>query len=216
MKRAAAIVLLLASATASLAGCSKPFVLRSDLAALPAPSRHLVGLRAAVRAVHDLRDERNIVGVHRDGLARVTQFEYRLAKAPSLSTARLLEFLLAASGATLAGPNEPADLLIEVDILSLDLTTDGTLAGEETFGEVALNVRLFDGNGYPLGQKSFRDTFADSSYEDSGLIGDRLGLTLAKVVAELPIAQRPLAATPERSQLLSSWNMSAKPPHAAP
>jgi len=138
------------------------------------------------------------------------------AAAPSLSTARLLEYLLAASGATLAGPNEPADLLIEVDILSLDLTTDGTLAGEETFGEVALNDRLFDGNGYTLGQKRFRDTFADPSYEDSGLIGDRLGATLAKVVAELPIAQRPLAAMPERSPLLSSWNLSAKPPHAAP
>jgi len=124
--------------------------------------------------------------------------------------------LLAASEATLAGPNEPADLLIEVDILSLDLTTDGTLAGEETFGEVALNVRLFDGNGYALGKKSFRDTFADPSYEDSGLIGDHLGATLAKVVAELPIAQRPLAAMPERSQWLSSWNVSAKPPHAAP
>lgn len=127
-----------------------------------------------------------VLGRHRDGFARVPQFKYSVDNDPREVVRRTLEFDLALAGATLVAPLESADLFLDIEIGSISVTTDGALAGEETFGDVSLAVTVHDGSGRSFGHKVYREHFADKNHADPGLVGDGLTRALMQIVAALP------------------------------
>jgi hypothetical protein len=166
-------------------GCAVPLTLRTDLTAMTANDRHLAGTRVAIRSIRDLRADPDVLGRHRDGFARVPQFKYLARNDPRAVVQRTLEFDLALAGAIVVTPPGPADLVLDIAIGSIFVTTDGALAGEETFGQVSLAVTVYDGIGRPLGQEVVRQHFADAHHADPGLVGDGLTRAIMQIVAAL-------------------------------
>lgn len=192
-----ALVISLVALSLAAPGCAVPLTLRTDLTAMTANDRHLTGMRVAIRSIRDLRADPAVLGRHRDGFARVPQFKYSVHNDPRAVVQRTLEFDLVLAGAILVTPLESADLFLDVEIGSIFVTTDGVLAGEETFGDVLLAVTVHDGIGRSLGQRVVHQHFADKHHADPGLVGDGLTRALMQIVAALPPLEG--ARLPERA-----------------
>jgi hypothetical protein len=163
-----------------------PVALRADVSSIPITDR-LAGMTFAVRKVRDLRPERAHLGEHRDGFGRVKQFDYAPGTDVRAYIERLTQLSLAASGAELAEESE-ADVLCEVDILAVDVTTDGALAGEETFGVVRLGFRFVDQKRTLLAERVVEKRFHDDELSDRGLVGDALKDAVLVAVGQAPRA----------------------------
>jgi len=168
-----AFALFLAACALPLTACGPmPVALRADVTTIPI-SRRLEGTQVAVSKVRDLRADRSVLGQHRDGFARVTQYDYAAGTDLRGFLRKLTELSLLANGATLVAPAE-ATLRVEIDVLALDVTTDGALAGEETFGMVQLSFRFLGRNEELIGERVIKRSFTNEELSDRGLLGDAL------------------------------------------
>jgi hypothetical protein len=163
---------------------ARPVEMRFDPAARVVAGHDLTGVRVTVRRVRDARTEEEI-GRHRDGLARVTQYPY-VAAAPLDGAVRAtFESTLREARASVVPEGQPADLVFDIDVVHISLTTDGMLAGEETFGEVALRVAAFDGEGRALTSGVYKQPFADEDHADPGLLGDAVHKLCGTIVSSI-------------------------------
>ena len=188
-----AVCLVLAASSLASVGCGPmPVALRSDVSAIEL-SRRLDGLTVGVTRVRDLRADAPFVGNHRDGLLRVPQFPYALDGDATAFVRRLTELTLLANGARLSSDGAPADFAVQIDILEIDLTTDGALAGEETFGRVQLALRVLDDLGDVVHQRTITRPFTDEELNDRGLVGDALRDAVLTAVSEIEAPAKPPA-----------------------
>ncbi len=173
---------------ACLTGCANGVLtLRADLTQITRSAR-LEGVRFAVEQVNDLRVADDL-GEHRDGLARVHQFNWRASRPPAAVVHSVMEHVLVAQGATLVAMEGHADYRVRVDIVELDITTDGPLAGEHTFGRVVLHVSLFNtSDGQLLYRKRYEDFPVKDGSADAGLLGDAIAIAVSEAVNEFPVA----------------------------
>ncbi len=169
---------------------TRPLPLRADLTSVATTSSHLDGIRAAVASVRDARVEHS-VGRHRDGLARVVHWHYAPPQAVDVTVRGMAMTALRNAGAVIVSPDD-ADLRFDVDVVDLDVTDDAPLAGEETFGRVALRVVVTERSGHVLSDHVSALAFADPERADPGLLGEAMYAALTNEVASLrrPIAMR--------------------------
>jgi hypothetical protein len=161
-----------------------PLPLRADLTSAAATPAHLDGVRAAVGEVHDQRQDRAHLGRRRDGLARVPQWSYGPTAPIELTVRSMLTTALRNAGAVIT-PAPDADVRVDVDVLDLDVTDDGFLAGTETFGRVAFHVRVRERSGAVLGDHVRTLDFGDPDRADPGMLGDAMYRVFTEEVAAI-------------------------------
>lgn len=173
----------------AVAGCmsARPVELRFDPAARVVAGHDLTGVRVTVRTVRDVRGEEEI-GRHRDGLARVTQYPYVAAGPIDSAVRATFEATLREARATVVPEGKPTDLVFDVDVVHVSLTTDGMLAGEETFGEIVMRVSAFDRDGRPLTSGVYKQPFADEDHADPGLLGDAVHKLCGTIVSSIHLS----------------------------
>ena len=114
----------------------------------------------------------------------MTQYEYAPAGDVGGYVKKLAELTMLARGARLT-PASEADVRVEIDILAIDLTTDGALAGEETFGSVQMAFRFLDQDDKLIGEKVVKRPFRNEELDDRGLVGDALKDAVLSAVARI-------------------------------
>jgi hypothetical protein len=169
----------------ALVGCApKIIAVRLDKnEASSAAARPLDGVHVAIRRVNDVRGAKDAsyIGRHRDGVLRIEQHDLKAAE-PVVKTVRTaFTSSLVDAGAVIVDGGEKADVALDVDVVIFDVTTDGVLAGEETFGQVVLVVRFEQGR--EVSRYNIDEPFAVDSVQDAGMIGGALVRATRRAVA---------------------------------
>jgi hypothetical protein len=191
------VSLFLATATAmaaatGAAGCveTHPLPLRFDPSQSTVRAHNLEGQRVAVGRVRDAREDDASLGRHRDGILRVPSYQYLARESVEEQVGAILRTTLREAGAAIVDKGAGEDIALDVDILELDVVTDGPTAGEETFGVVGLRATVADGAGHVVSKRRYDLKFADPDAQDAGMLGDAVYRLLGSIVSGVKVNPR--------------------------
>lgn len=116
----------------------------------------------------------------------MTQWRWKARPAIDQSVGDMLRNALAVAGARVVAPAE-AQLHLALEILEADVTDDGELAGEETFGRVKVRLTATDSAGAMICEQREEVTFSDPDQQDPGLLGAALYEVVVKTLSTLEL-----------------------------
>jgi hypothetical protein len=148
----------------------------------------------------DLRSDKSSLGVYRDGIQRSVSSTYVSEQAPAQVLSSLLHSLVEKAGATVLASAEGCSVMLSAELEKLEMTVDGVMAGEETFGEIAFTLLVMDAQGVLLGKQRFERRFEDPDKANAELLGVELERLVATVLDDEYVSALLMSAK-ERSQV---------------
>lgn len=195
MTKTISILALGGALAAVLGGCAastRPFSVRLDPVQQLGGVRHLEGVRVAVRSVRDRRAGQDAVGRHTESLwfLRMTIYEYVPRESVETTIEAAMHRALSDAGATVVDVAAPADVILDVEVTALDVTSNIGLISEDTWGVVGIDARVAEGERV-LGHSAVKWPFAVHGLQDPGAVGDAVQRAAGIVVGKIPKPANP-------------------------